>query len=87
MTTCYWPIHNGDHHQDSDQPDWMARLSNFWHGLFTTLAVSTEPRVWQTRSASGQPTWNAYHALTGRAIYRVSENDLRIWLEELHYYS
>lgn len=49
------------------------------------LDVSDEPRVWPGQSWNGEPAWNAYDPITGQSAYLVSEAELRVWLEELHY--
>lgn len=90
-TTFYWrnPHYNAAStvggSLNQTQPSWSARLSNFWHGWLASLDVSTEPRVWSTRNSQKEITWNAYDPMTGHGIYQVTDYDLRVWLEDLHY--
>ena len=82
MNTSYWPIqHSGN------TPGLAAKLSAFWQNILTHLDATTEPRVWKTSDASGQTLWNAYDPITQMAIDHASADELRVWLEELHYHS
>ena len=83
-TTLNWQTPNASS-VNVDWQAWKTQLLNAWNTTLSYLAGSTEPRVWQTRDASGQLTWNAYDALRNQSIHRVSETELRSWLEELHY--
>ncbi|NJL45610.1 MAG: hypothetical protein HC922_07515 [Leptolyngbyaceae cyanobacterium SM2_3_12] len=90
-TTFYWqnphysPAAVPSDSQAPAPPSWSARWSNLWHGWLASLDVSPEPKVWQTSDSRGQVTWNAYDAMSGQGIYQVSDQDLRVWLEDLHY--
>lgn len=82
--TAYWPVPLFGRHEASASPRWAA-LRHLWQELVARLDVSDEPRVWPGHTATGQPAWNAYDPITGRSINLVSESELRIWLEDLHY--
>jgi hypothetical protein len=86
-TTAYWPIalpsSNRLNHLNTKA---RSGISQVWQGLLTRLDVSNEPRVWPTNHSNvAPPTWNGYDPVTGQSIYRVSEVELRTWLEERHY--
>ncbi|MBW4661143.1 MAG: hypothetical protein KME15_20905, partial [Drouetiella hepatica Uher 2000/2452] len=62
----------------------IDHLNNFWQRTLAYLNPSSEPRVWQIQDA-GKVTWNAYDPTTRESIKQVSVQELRVWLEELHY--
>ncbi|NMF85066.1 hypothetical protein [Nodosilinea sp. P-1105] len=80
MTTCYWPIHT-PHLPQQGLGTW---ISNAWQAVLAQLNCSTEPRVWSTHTAK-ELLWNAYDPITGETIHFATENELRTWLEDLHY--
>ena len=49
------------------------------------LNVGSEPYVWKTTRAVGEPLWSACDPITHKAIEGVSETEVRVWLEERHY--
>ncbi|MBE9159395.1 hypothetical protein IQ265_21560 [Nodosilinea sp. LEGE 06152] len=53
--------------------------------MLTRLDATTEPRVWKATDSSGKTLWNAYDPITRLAIDHASADELRTWLEELHY--
>lgn len=79
MNSSYWPISNGN------PTGLVAQLGTFWQNLLAHLEATTEPRVWKVSDASGQTLWNAYDPITQMAIDHASADELRTWLEELHY--
>ena len=56
--------------------------TNFWDALFQPLVKPAELRVWRTRDNKGNIWWSAHDPATGRLIERVSEAQIRIWLEQ-----
>lgn len=81
--TVYWPVPTLGHGRSESA---LAQtLRRAWQGLMARLDVSDEPRVWPGQSWNGEPAWNAYDPITGQSAYLVSEAELRVWLEELHY--
>ncbi|HEY9627873.1 MAG TPA: hypothetical protein V6C84_11275 [Coleofasciculaceae cyanobacterium] len=62
----------------------VTKLNNVWKKTIAFLNTSSEPRVWPSQEA-GQVTWNAYDPSTRISIEQVSVQELRVWLEELHY--
>jgi hypothetical protein len=71
--------------KEAAYPQWQDKLNNFLHVTQTRLIGNGEPQVWQSVNAAGQTTWNAYDSGSEKAIYDVSEAELRSWLENLHY--
>jgi hypothetical protein len=85
--TAYWPGSPFGHGSSESSPSALAQtLHRAWHGLLALLNVSDEPRVWPSREGNEEPAWNAYDPITGQSVHLVSEAELRIWLEELHYH-
>ncbi|WP_035987358.1 hypothetical protein [Leptolyngbya sp. KIOST-1] len=82
MNTSYWPIHSISSNRSSG-----IQLKAAWHWLLRRLDATTEPRVWKSTDASGQTLWNAYDPISQVAIDHASADELRTWLEELHYHS
>jgi len=74
-----------DERQEPAQTHRQGKFSNFWHVAMARLMMPSEPQVWQSVNAAGQITWNAYDANSEKAVYGVSETELRSWLENLHY--
>lgn len=68
------------------QPPWFAQLKNAWQNLLVHLDATSEPRVWSTPDGLGGLVWNAYDPISGQSVYQLSEADMRVWLEELHYH-
>jgi hypothetical protein len=79
MNSSYWPISSGS------PAGLVAHLSAFWQNLLAHLEATSEPRVWKASDTSGQTLWNAYDPITQMAIDHASADELRTWLEELHY--
>lgn len=82
MNTSYWPIQTS-----KNAPSLATKLTDFWQSLLAHLEATSEPRVWKASDASGQTLWNAYDPITQMAINQASADELRTWLEELHYRS
>ena len=82
MNTSYWPIHTSN-----ASPSLAAQLATFCQGVLARLEASSEPRVWKVSNTQGETLWNAYDPMSHLAIDHASADELRVWLEELHYRS
>ena len=80
MNTSYWPIHTSN-----SSPSLAAKLGSLWQGMIARLDATTQPRVWKASDASGNTLWNAYDPISQLTIDHASSDELRTWLEELHY--
>lgn len=58
-----------------------AKLSGLSNRLISKLSASSDPYVWETHNAEGEIAWSAEDPLSGRAIFNVSEAEMRVWLE------
>jgi len=80
MNTSYWPIYGSKR-----GPSLVSQLSAFWQDLLAHLDATSEPRVWKVSETAGETLWNAYDPITQLAIDHASADEMRTWLEELHY--
>lgn len=80
MNTSYWPIHSFSPRRSLSTP-----IKAVWDKVLARLDATTEPRVWKAADISGETLWNAYDPITHLAIDHASADELRTWLEELHY--
>ena len=50
--------------------------------LLSVLMEEPELRVWRKSDTCGNTWWSACDPLTGRSIHHVSEEALRVWIEQ-----
>ncbi|MEO1351808.1 MAG: hypothetical protein AAFW84_23885 [Cyanobacteria bacterium J06635_15] len=50
----------------------------------TILFSSSDLEVWHTYDANGHLSWSAYDPITRNAIHRVSDTEIRVWIEQRH---
>lgn len=72
-------------HSKPSQRSLVQQLSHAWSQMLAHLSPSSEPHVWATQDATGRTLWNAYDPITGRSLRQVSDEEMRIWLEERHH--
>jgi len=59
------------------------KIQRLWQVLTGYLRrEESELQVWVTGDRSGPMTWNARNTRTQRAIYGVSEHEIRCWVEK-----
>ena len=63
------------------QLSWQ-RLIAACDAFLQALVRPTEPRIWHTRDGVGNVWWSAYDPATNRIIQNVSEEQIRVWLEQ-----
>jgi len=63
----------------------VSGLRSIWQALLTYCLTSSELSVWTKTNRAGQLVWKAYDPTTQTQVEFVSEQDLRIWLEERYY--
>ncbi|HEY9623406.1 MAG TPA: hypothetical protein V6C78_23820 [Crinalium sp.] len=64
------------------QPSWWSTLGQALQNLFQPIVECSEIRVWQSFDESGQSWWSARDAQTGCSIHHVSEDQIRVWIEQ-----
>ena len=52
--------------------------------LISALTTAHEPKVHKIRTRDGQTLFDAYDPVTNKHIRAVSEENVRIWLEQRH---
>lgn len=60
----------------------LGQISNF---LIKFLTPSNEPKIRLSRNRYGGMQWNAYDPITGRQACLMSEDEVRIWLDQRYY--
>ncbi|WP_008309266.1 hypothetical protein [Leptolyngbya sp. PCC 6406] len=86
---AYWP----SNHLTADLPSGLAHLGQTWkatmaelvHRAIAYLDVSHQPHVWKSLDPQGWTLWNAYDPQSGQWISKLSDTEMRIWLEQRHY--
>lgn len=63
------------------QLNWRSRLKKLWDYLLEYLTDSSQLRVWYTCDPEGKIWWSAYNPTTKQSINKVSEEQIRIWIE------
>ncbi|WP_045056427.1 hypothetical protein [Aliterella atlantica] len=61
--------------------NWRSQLKRFGNFLRQHLTASSQLRVWHICDRQGKIWWSAYDPVIKQAIERVSEEQIRIWLE------
>jgi|GEM_PF-841173 hypothetical protein len=70
----------------SGHASWLGYwLGQLWRPIAKLLESTTEPHVWKTYDQKGNPIWHAHDPVTGQESEWISEDDLRVWLEERYY--
>ena len=71
-----------------DQPSFRLQLSrgirHLSGRLISALTTAHEPKVHKIRTRDGQTRFDAYDPVTNEHIRAVSEENVRIWLEQRH---
>lgn len=66
-----------------------SNLSHFlkqcWRLIRQLIEVNQEPKIWQQRNRYGEAFYRAYDPRSGRSTYCANEDEVRMWLEQLHY--
>lgn len=60
----------------------QSRLQNIWYYVLSRLANSPELQVWRHVDRDGRVTWCGQDRLSGKYIHGLSEEEMRIWVEE-----
>ncbi|MGB3295135.1 MAG: hypothetical protein WBB01_19300 [Phormidesmis sp.] len=74
----YWFHHGLKSAEASEQTGLLKQIGSWLLEFFTD---AQQVRIW-TKDTKAGTVWHAYDPTTQRSISRVSEADLRVWLEE-----
>ncbi len=67
---------------ERSKPTLRTRLENIWQSLIERLTALPELRVWHTYDNEGNIWWSAHNPKTGRSICQISEEQMRVWIEQ-----
>ncbi|MGV0027469.1 hypothetical protein [Phormidesmis priestleyi] len=68
----------------------LSLKSNFiagWRSVCQSIAANQEPQVWQRRDRDGNFGWYAYDPISQRSLHYATEDEVRLWLDQLPYYN
>jgi hypothetical protein len=60
----------------------VSAVSALWQRLASYLLQNSNLRIWQSHDASGKVRWNVFDIRTNRSATLLSEDDVRVWIEE-----
>jgi hypothetical protein len=65
---------------------WWSAFVRGWQALFHSIVRPSDLTVWCSQDASGIIWWSAHDAVTGLSIDHVSEDQIRVWIEQRYRY-
>lgn len=63
-----------------------TKLTNMGQNISQFFNTSLELQVWRIVDQNGNIWWSAYNPKNGQSVKRISEEQMRIWIEQ-HYRS
>lgn len=57
-------------------------LKKMGRSLIQFFNLSTELQVWQASNEPSESSWSAYDPETKQSIHHISEQQMRVWLEQ-----
>ncbi|MCU0569042.1 MAG: hypothetical protein MUF49_20880 [Oculatellaceae cyanobacterium Prado106] len=63
----------------------IARWKQMWQFLTDYLFKGDELQVWQKCDRHGNTWWEAYDPVSGRSLSYATEQEVRMWLEQVRY--
>lgn len=73
--------------QSSSKSAKLSTPARLWKAFMHHLVQSRELQVWYSCDQTGNLWWSAYDPVTGQSIDRLSEAEMRAWVEQRHYQS
>ncbi|UBF27230.1 hypothetical protein K9N68_04500 [Kovacikia minuta CCNUW1] len=68
------------------EPKLITWLNSLWESLTTSSPKKLEPEIWQRMDQEGNVWWDAYDPVAGQVMYFASEEEIRMWLDQLPYH-
>ncbi|MCU0533438.1 MAG: hypothetical protein MUD14_06040 [Hydrococcus sp. Prado102] len=65
-----------------NKPSFWSRIEQLWELMFESSIGLRELQVSSERDRWGNTLWSAYDPLTGRSISQITEEQMRIWIEQ-----
>jgi hypothetical protein len=62
---------------------WFDRIRQSWSNF---SSKKQEPEIWERMDQSGNVWWDAYDPVAGQVMYFASEEEIRMWLDQLPYH-
>ena len=67
------------------QKNLVSRFLEIYKTSLQWVTETPQLRVWQTWDEDENVYWNGYDPITRRSIHRVSESQIRVWIEQRHH--
>jgi hypothetical protein len=81
----YQQLEFGVEQQRKQESGWVYKFNQLWQNVLLFLSTAPEPRVWKMCNEAGEVYWNADDPITGERVQRLTETEMRAWLEDRHY--
>ncbi len=78
-------IFNPEPRAKAEKAKFVLWLSKVWKLFTETLTQSEQPRIRLSKNKKGEVRWSVNDPITGRRAVLYSEEEVRIWLEQLYY--
>lgn len=63
----------------------LTALHQVWGSFVTELMGREEPKIWRVYDRAGVATWRVYDPTTNQSAHFVSEQEVRVWLDQRYY--
>jgi hypothetical protein len=74
--------------QTSSQPSNLPRFLHQLRQLMRQLTeIDQEPQIWQQRDHDGKTFYRTYEPRSRRSTCCANEDEVRMWLEQFHYWN
>jgi hypothetical protein len=78
-------IFNTEPMAKAEKAKFVLWLSKVWKLFTETLTQPQQPRIRLSKNKTGEVRWSVNDPITGRKAILYSEEEVRIWLEQLYY--
>lgn len=69
----------------SPAPSIAALIKGAWQAIVNYLVVGSEVQVRKMSDSYGETWWHIYDPKTRTSVNLISEDDVRVWIEESYY--
>ncbi|MBE9142267.1 hypothetical protein [Planktothrix mougeotii] len=60
----------------------LTKIQSTWNKMIAMVTAGKEPKIWLSSDAEGKRYWNAFDPQTHCFVEHLSEEEMRIWIEE-----
>lgn len=64
------------------KPSFWLKIKQLLESLLQSSLATPGLQVWSKRDRYGNTLWSAYDPLTGHSISRITEEQMRVWIEQ-----